>query len=251
MPTDPCMHKEMLWSHASISHLNSLRIATKAHKHRHTGADSRLQCGVELLELTRSSRMATGKSNMHILTGWARALCRLNGDLVSIVQTECSSWPLTRQNPPKKKIKKGKPSSWVALCLSLRTESQKKEEPRHAVPPPFPRFQQLCSPRFPASHPLPRFVFHTLLLLLFFSLPGNVLTVSSCFLVFPSSRGIAQLLSCYARTTVLFAFSRLWMLRLIGWDLSQHRLNQAQNKNNNPCQTKCSSYTLRCNLNRQ
>lgn len=81
--------------------------------------------------------------------------------------------------------------------------------------------------------------------------PGNVLTVSSCFLVFPSSRGIAQPLSCCARTTVLFAFSRLWMLRLIGSDLSQHRLNQTQNKNNNPCQTKCSSYTLRCNLNRQ
>lgn len=35
--------------------------------------------------LTRSSRMETGKSNMHIFTGWARALCRLNTDLVSIL----------------------------------------------------------------------------------------------------------------------------------------------------------------------
>ncbi len=46
------------------------------------GESERNDCS---LSLTRSSRMETGKSNMHIFTGWARALCRLNRDLGSIL----------------------------------------------------------------------------------------------------------------------------------------------------------------------
>ncbi len=53
------------------------------HTHTHTpGESERNNCS---LSLTRSSRMETGKSNMHIFTGWARALCRLNRDLGSIL----------------------------------------------------------------------------------------------------------------------------------------------------------------------
>ncbi len=51
----------------------------------HTNSHQMNQNETTAVSLTRSSRMETGKSNMHIFTGWARALCRLNRDLGSIL----------------------------------------------------------------------------------------------------------------------------------------------------------------------
>lgn len=55
------------------------------HTHTHTNSHQMNQNETTAVSLTRSSRMETGKSNMHIFTGWARALCRLNRDLGSIL----------------------------------------------------------------------------------------------------------------------------------------------------------------------
>lgn len=106
-----------------------------------------LLCGGEAFELTRSSRMLTGKSNMHILTGWARALCRLNRDLVSMLQSERSA--PTEENFFKKREL---PTTDSAFRWRLGGFTEIEEEPLHVVPPPS-RFQQLH------SLPLPRLVF--------------------------------------------------------------------------------------------
>lgn len=140
---------------------------------------------------------------------WARARCRLNRDLASMLHAECTAEPLAQplanQHTPtttkinkwnetkKKKIKKELPKlAACSLCLSLKTarnpSRRKKRNPSTSTlllffpatnNPALPSVPSLCLPLlvFPPPPSLP---------------PSRVLTVSSCSLVFPSSGGIAQ-----------------------------------------------------------
>lgn len=108
-----------------------------------------LHSGGEVLALTRSSRIVMGKSNMHILTGWARALCRLNRDLVSMLHRDRSSPPLKvntgikggggiKETPHDGSL----PLPFTEDCEDS-LERKKRGTPLYAVAPS--RFQQLPS----------------------------------------------------------------------------------------------------------
>lgn len=158
-----------------------------------------LHSGGEVLALTRSSRIVMGKSNMHILTGWARALCRLNRDLVSMLHRDRSSPPLKVNTGIKGGKNKGNSPRRIspsAFHWRLRGFTGKKKKrnpslrrrsfqvPTTALPLPRPVFPPPSSSSAPS--------------------PGNVVTGGSCLLVSQSSGGIAQPLSCCATAAVRF-----------------------------------------------
>lgn len=163
-----------------------------------------LHSGGEVLELTRSSRIVMGKSNMHILTGWARALCRLNRDLVSMLHRDRSSPPLKVNTGIKGGKNKGNSPRRIspsAFHWRLRgfTGKKKKRNPslrRCSFQVPTTALPSLCLP-------LPRLVFPPPSSSSAPS-PGNVRTGGSCLLVSQSSGGIAQPLSCCATAAVRF-----------------------------------------------